>query len=84
VMDGIAAVTEIRRREADTGAPRTPIAILTANASEEHRGVGEAAGADCHVAKPITPETLIAGIAATLASGGRRRAATAAASVKRR
>ena len=68
VMDGLSAVREIRRREALAGAPRTPIAMLTANAAPEQRQAAEAAGADVHVAKPITPESLIAGIAAALGS----------------
>ncbi|HEX2561107.1 PAS domain-containing hybrid sensor histidine kinase/response regulator [Phenylobacterium sp.] len=66
VMDGLTAVREIRRREARAGAASVPIAMLTANASPEHRQAAEAAGADTHVAKPITPESLIAGIAAAL------------------
>ncbi|MFC3077929.1 ATP-binding protein [Phenylobacterium terrae] len=76
VMDGLAAVGEIRRREARAGAAPTPIAMLTANASPEHRQAAEAAGADAHVAKPITPESLIAGIAAALAPEGRGAART--------
>ncbi|MDD3837052.1 MAG: ATP-binding protein [Phenylobacterium sp.] len=68
VMDGLSAVREIRRREAEAGAARTPIVMLTANAAPEHRQAAEAAGADAHVAKPITPETLIAGIGAALAA----------------
>jgi len=66
VMDGLAAVREIRRRETADGAAAIPIAMLTANASPEHRLLAQDAGADHHVAKPITPESLIAGIAATL------------------
>ncbi len=66
VMDGLAAMREIRRREAAAGLAATPIAMLTANASPEHRVMAQDAGADCHLAKPITPESLIAGIAAAL------------------
>jgi len=68
-MDGLAATREIRRIEAATRAPRTPLAMLTANAMDEHRAQGAAAGADHHIAKPITPESLLAGIAETLAQG---------------
>ena len=68
-MDGLAATREIRRIEAATRAPRTPLAMLTANAMDEHRAQGAAAGADHHIAKPITPESLLAGIAETMAQG---------------
>ena len=78
-MDGLAATREIRRIEAATRAPRTPLAMLTANAMDEHRAQGAAAGADHHIAKPITPESLLAGIAATLAQGGVKAKVTAAA-----
>jgi len=36
VMDGPTAIIEIRRVEAASGAPRTPIHVLTANAMPEH------------------------------------------------
>jgi PAS domain S-box-containing protein len=78
-MDGLAATREIRRIEGETRAPRTPLAMLTANAMDEHRAQGAAAGADHHIAKPITPESLLAGIAATLANGGAKARATEAA-----
>ena len=71
VMDGLAATREIRRREAETGRPRTPIAMLTANAMDEHRRMATEAGADHHIAKPITPESLFNGMAETLMRGRR-------------
>jgi CheY-like chemotaxis protein len=43
--------------------------MLTANAMEEHRQMAFAAGADHHVAKPFTPDSLILGVAQTLALG---------------
>jgi len=67
VLDGLAATRAIRERERVEGAPRLPLAMLTANAMEEHRALAAAAGADWHIAKPITPESLLAGIAATFA-----------------
>jgi PAS domain S-box-containing protein len=67
VMDGLAAVREIRRRERASGRAPTPIAMFTANAMDEHRFQAVEAGADHHIAKPITPEGLIAGIEAALA-----------------
>ena len=67
VMDGLTAVTEIRAMEARTGAPRTPIIMLTANAQPEHVKAGRLAGADGHLTKPITPATLFQAIAAASA-----------------
>jgi PAS domain S-box-containing protein len=77
-MDGLAATREIRRRERESGAAPTPLAMLTANAMDEHRAAAAAAGADHHIAKPITPESLLAGLAATLASGAQPRETAAA------
>ena len=42
--------------------------MLTANAMEEHLRLAIGAGADHHIAKPITPESLFAGIADALAA----------------
>lgn len=67
LMDGLAATCEIRRRERELGATPIPIAMLTANAMGEHRDQAAAAGADHLIAKPITPESLIAGVELTLA-----------------
>ncbi len=75
VMDGLSATRAIREREAQTGAPATPIAMLTANAMDEHLRAGVAAGADQHIAKPITPDSLLAGIEAALAVGAPAQAA---------
>jgi signal transduction histidine kinase/ActR/RegA family two-component response regulator len=64
VMDGLTATREIRRLEAgagEGGAP-TPIVMMTANASREHREAAIAAGADGFITKPVTPATLYAGI----------------------
>jgi CheY-like chemotaxis protein len=62
VMDGLAATRAIRERERATGAAATPIAMFSANAMDEHLSLAAAAGADHHIAKPITPERLLAGI----------------------
>jgi len=72
VMDGLTAVAAIRRLEQDRGAKRTPIAMLSANAMDEHRKASLACGADVHIAKPFSPETLIAQIQDLLdgAAGG--------------
>jgi len=66
-MDGLTATREIRRLEQEAGAGRTPLAMLTANAMREHVEQAAAAGADHLIPKPITPESLVEGIEATLA-----------------
>ncbi len=67
VMDGLAATQAIRAIERAAGAAPVPIAMFSANAMDEHRAMGVAAGADCHISKPITPERLLAGVEAALA-----------------
>jgi PAS domain S-box-containing protein len=66
-LDGLAATREIRRLERESGAAATPIAMLTANAMDEHRRMAFEAGADHHISKPFTPESLFAGVAEALA-----------------
>jgi len=66
VMDGVTAVRTLRAREEALGLPRTPIIMLTANASPEHVRAGAAAGADGHLTKPISPSSLISSIDAAL------------------
>jgi PAS domain S-box-containing protein len=66
IMDGLTATRRIREIERQARAVPTPIAMLTANAMEEHRTAAAAAGADVHITKPITPESLVAGIEAAL------------------
>ncbi len=68
VMDGLTAVARIRAAEAASGRPRTPILMLTANALAEHIAAGRAAGADGHLAKPISPAGLLQAIAAATAA----------------
>jgi CheY-like chemotaxis protein len=78
VMDGLAAIREIRRQEGATGAERTPIVMISANALPEHRAASAAAGADHHLGKPITSESLFAAIEAgfgAAAAVGERRSA---------
>ncbi len=53
VMDGIAAVREIRAQEAAKGLARTPVIALTANAMVHQIAELTEAGMDAHVAKPI-------------------------------
>ena len=62
-MDGLTATAAFRAFERDTGAPRTPVIMLTANALEEHVEAGRAAGGDQHLSKPIRADALIQAIA---------------------
>ena len=64
VMDGLAATRDIRAREAQEGAARTPILALTANAMSHHLAEYLAAGMDGMVAKPIQVDSLIAAVRA--------------------
>ena len=60
VMDGLSAITEIRRRERAEGRAPVRIHTLTANAMPEHDLAARQAGADGHVTKPVTAERLLA------------------------
>jgi signal transduction histidine kinase/ActR/RegA family two-component response regulator len=63
VMDGLAATRELRRFEAaHPERPRSAIVMLSANAMRQHRLDAEAAGADLHLAKPVTAVRLIEGM----------------------
>ena len=67
VMDGLTAIREIRKFEAETGRARTPVLAVTANAMSEHIAASRAAGADHHISKPIVPDTLLTAIAEKIA-----------------
>ncbi len=63
VMDGLAATRAIRDLErARPTAMRTPVIMLSANAMTVHRQAALRAGADLHVAKPVTAAALIGGV----------------------
>ena len=66
-MDGVAATREIRRREAETGAARTPIVALSANAMKQQVAEYLAAGMDSHLGKPIQIDKLYATLSAVMA-----------------
>ena len=66
VLDGLSATRAIRAAEAAAGAAPTPILALSANAMAEHQQQALAAGANLHVAKPITAASLVAGIEAVV------------------
>jgi CheY-like chemotaxis protein len=70
VMDGIQATRRIREAERLNGRPRTPILMLSANAGAERQSAGALAGADGHVAKPITAASLTAALAALFNAEG--------------
>jgi signal transduction histidine kinase/AmiR/NasT family two-component response regulator len=76
-MDGLAATRAIRALEGERGLPRTPIAMLSANAMAEHVEQARAAGCDLHIAKPITPDSLIDGIDQLMAQAAEDEALTA-------
>jgi signal transduction histidine kinase/AmiR/NasT family two-component response regulator len=58
-LDGLSATTLLRQWERETGAPRTPVVMLTANALDEHVKAGQQAGADMHLSKPVHAQALI-------------------------
>jgi PAS domain S-box-containing protein len=62
VMDGLTATRLIRRQEAERGAARTPLMMVTANALPEHVCASLEAGADRHLPKPITVGGLLGAI----------------------
>ncbi|WP_293677418.1 MHYT domain-containing protein [uncultured Phenylobacterium sp.] len=64
VMDGLEAIRRIRFWERDAGRGRLPIWIVSANCLAEHVSAGAAAGADGHLAKPVSVAQLAATIAA--------------------
>ncbi|MGQ3112789.1 MAG: ATP-binding protein [Brevundimonas sp.] len=59
VMDGLCATRRLRDKEKADGAKPTPIIMLTANASGQHRLDALQAGADLVLAKPFTAEQLL-------------------------
>jgi CheY-like chemotaxis protein len=58
VMDGLTAIAAIRAEEAQTQRGRTPIYAVTANAMPEHIRESMGAGADGHIAKPLSARAL--------------------------
>jgi len=62
VLDGLTAIRQIRDFEGEQGRTPTPIAVLSANAMEQHREEAMQAGADSHISKPVTPDRLLAAI----------------------
>jgi signal transduction histidine kinase/CheY-like chemotaxis protein len=61
-LDGLTATALLREFERETGLPRTPVIMLTANALDEHMRASHEAGADLHLSKPIHAQALIESI----------------------
>jgi signal transduction histidine kinase/CheY-like chemotaxis protein len=61
-LDGLAATSMLRQREAMEGLRRTPVIMLTANALDEHKRASREAGADRHLSKPLRAMELLAAI----------------------
>ena len=66
VMDGLTATRAIRELEQAQGRARTPLIMLSANAMARHVQDAADAGADAHLAKPITPGALMQAIEASV------------------
>lgn len=66
IMDGLAATAKIRELEAISGASRTPIIAVTANAMAADREASLKAGADYHLSKPVRPAALIEALSGLL------------------
>ena len=69
VMDGLTALKEIRRLEAEDGRPRTPVIALTANAMRHQVELLVEAGMDDHVGKPIDVTQLLSALDRAVSGG---------------
>ena len=69
VMDGLTATSAIRDFEQVMQLPRTPLIVVSANALPEHIEASARAGADLHLAKPLTAAALIGAMQRALAGG---------------
>ncbi len=63
VMDGFEATRRIREMETHGGGAPSTIIVVSANCLEEHVVAGREAGADAHLAKPISAGALIGELA---------------------
>lgn len=68
VMDGYAAVREMRTWEREHGLARTPVVALTGAATDEEVAMSADAGCDRHLSKPFKRGSLLAVIEAVAAS----------------
>jgi CheY-like chemotaxis protein len=69
VMDGFEATRRIRAWEREAGRRRAPIYMVSANCLQEHVDAGRAAGADGHLAKPVSVAELLQTLLAHPAGG---------------
>ncbi|HXA41191.1 MAG TPA: ATP-binding protein [Phenylobacterium sp.] len=67
-LDGLSATALLREWERETGAARTPVIMLTANALDDHIRASHDAGADLHLSKPIHAQALIESILNAIAA----------------
>jgi CheY-like chemotaxis protein len=65
-MDGVEATRRLRAGEAGPHARGIPLLMLTANTLPEHVAQSFAAGADGHLAKPVSPAGLLSAVAQAL------------------
>jgi CheY-like chemotaxis protein len=63
VMDGLTSLRRLRERERSTGAPPTPVFMLSANAMPEHVQASLEAGAERHITKPVSAPELLGALA---------------------
>ena len=68
IMDGLTATRRIRAMEEARGLKATPIIMLSANALPEHIQASHEAGADRHLAKPISPGQLFEALQTAMAA----------------
>lgn len=66
VMDGLSATRRLREIEKRDGRIHTPVVMLTANAMAQHVEASRAAGADAHLTKPLTVQSLMTAINSVL------------------
>ena len=71
VLDGLAAIAAIRAHEQRLDARPTPIISLTANAMPHQVRACLAAGADFHLAKPVSIQGLFSSLTTALDASGR-------------
>ena len=62
VMDGLTAIRAIRALEAEAGAARTPVHVLSTNAQPRDFEASIEAGADSHMTKPVNASALLSTI----------------------
>lgn len=77
-MDGLEATRRLRAGEAGARARTTPLIMLTANTLPEHVAAALAAGADDHLAKPISPASLLEAVSLRVSQGPAGRPAASA------